>query len=502
MKYRCPSDSEGQAYATALAAEGHALEPVDSAISVRARSGAVTVTDGPFAETREELAGSCLIDAADRQQAIQIAAGQVAQRLGEQDGTTSAAGVSPARQQIEAIYRQHSRRVFATLVRLLGDFDLAEEALHDAFAVAIAKWPTEGMPRNPRAWLTSAGRFKGIDRIRRKARFNDSLAVIAERFETESSHPWDQDRPEIEDDRLRLIFTCCHPVLSPQAQIGLTLREVCGLTTEEVARAFLRRPSAIAQRLVRAKRKIRSARIPYEVPDLPDIPDRLDAVLRVIYLVFNEGYSATAGPSVTRTDLSGEAIRLGRLLADLMPDGEVRGLLAMMLLHESRRAARVDDSGALVLLRDQDRSLWNRACIEEGVALVARALSSGQPGPYALQAAIAAAHAEASDADQTDWSRIVGFYDLLRRVEPSPVVELNRSVAVAMRDGPAAGLRLIDAILDRGELADYHLAYAARAELCRMLGRVVDAQVSFLRARELTRQEPERRHIDRLLAAL
>ena len=400
---------------------------------------------------------------------------------------------------IDAIYRTESRRVFATLVRLLGDFDLAEEALHDAFRAAVEQWPREGMPANPRAWLVSAGRFKAIDGIRRQRRFEALDDEAAEAIPDERE-PIDTEG--VEDDRLRLIFTCCHPALAPDAQVALTLREVCGLTTEAVAQAFLIGAPTLAQRIVRAKAKIRDARIPYQVPVPAELAQRLDNVLRVIYLVFNEGYSASSGASVTRVDLSAEAIRLGRLLVDLLPAPEAIGLLALMLLQESRRAARTSPTGELILLADQNRSLWIRAQIEEGSALVERALASRRIGPYALQAAIAAVHANAESPDATDWSEIVGLYDVLLRVEPSPVVELNRAVAVAMRDGPAAGLALIDEILARGELAEYHLAHAARADLCRRLGAHAQARASYERALALARQEPERRFLERRLTEL
>lgn len=405
-------------------------------------------------------------------------------------------------EQIDSIYRSESRRVFATLVRLLGDFDLAEEALHDAFASAVEQWPREGVPANPRAWLVSAGRFKAIDTMRRRARFNASLTELAERLDAKPQAGGMPDGEDVEDDRLRLIFTCCHPALSPEAQVSLTLREVCGLTTEEIASAFLTAPPTLAQRIVRAKAKIRDARIPYQVPSREDLPERLDTVLQVIYLVFNEGYAASSGESLTRSDLSGEAIRLGRLLAELLANPEVVGLLALMLLHESRRAARTSPSGELILLDDQDRSLWNREQIAEGVALVQRALASRQFGPYTLQAAIAAVHAEAPSAAETDWKQIVGLYDVLVRAVPSPVVELNRAVAVTMRDGPAAGLALVDDILARGELAAYHLAHATRADLCRRLGLHDDARSSYQLAIANARQEPERRFLERRLAEL
>src|SRR5271165_5361551 len=374
------------------------------------------------------------------------------------------------REKVDAVYRSESRRIFATLIRLLGDFELAEDALHDAFSAALERWPKEGVPANPRAWLVSAGRFKAIDALRRRARFDASQAAIAEQFGAETRDAATFDDESIEDDRLRLIFTCCHPALAPEARVALTLREVCGLTTEEIARAFLTLPSALAQRIVRAKAKVRDAGIPYQVPSPAELPDRLNAVLQVIYLVFNEGYFASSGESVTRSDLSGEAIRLGRLLAELLPEPEVLGLLALMLLQESRRAARTSLTGDLILLEDQDRSLWNRDQIAEGEALVKRALSSGRLDPYTLQAAIAAVHAQAPNAAATDWAQIARLYGVLVRVKPSPVVELNHAVAVAMRDGPDAGLALIDAILARGDLADYHLAHAARADLCRRLG--------------------------------
>ena len=409
---------------------------------------------------------------------------------------------SDFRAQAEAIYRTESRRVFATLVRLLGDFDVAEEALHDAFRAALEQWPRDGVPANPRAWLVSAGRFKAIDGIRRRARFDsiedyeDEVEAIAD----DAPAPWDAEG--IEDDRLRLVFTCCHPALAPDAQVALTLREVCGLTTEAIAQAFLSPAPTLAQRIVRAKGKIRDARIPYQVPAPDELPQRLERVLRVVYLVFNEGYSASSGDSLTRVDLSGEAIRLGRLLVQLLPEPEAIGLLALMLLQESRRAARATADGEIILLDDQDRSLWNRALIAEGSALVTRALASGGAGPYAIQAAIAAVHANAAHAEATDWDEIVGLYDVLQRATPSPVVALNRAVAVAMRDGPAAGLALIDAILAGGDLADYHLAHAARADLCRRLGRTDDARASYARALALARQAPERRFLERRLAEL
>jgi RNA polymerase sigma-70 factor, ECF subfamily len=407
-----------------------------------------------------------------------------------------------ARDTVDAVYRSDSRHVLATLIRLLGDFDIAEEALHDAFRVALEQWPRDGVPANPRAWLVSTGRFKAIDAIRRRTRFEPLPDDIDRRLVADSGDPEAWNDESIEDDRLRLIFTCCHPALSPDAQVAMTLREVCGLTTEEVARAFLSSPPAVAQRIVRAKAKIRSARIPYEVPSATDLPDRLDAVLRVVYLVFNEGYSASSGAALTRHDLSSEAISLGRLLVELLPEAEALGLLALMLLHDSRCAARTSPSGELILLNDQDRLLWNRDQIGEGSALVERALAARQVGPYTIQAAIAAVHANAPNAAATDWAQIVALYDLLARAEPSPVVELNRAVAVAMRDGPSAGLALIDAILGRGDLSDYHLVHAARADLCRRLGRKAAARASYERALSLTAQEPERRFLERRLAEL
>jgi len=405
------------------------------------------------------------------------------------------------RERAEAIYRAESRRVFATLVRLLGDFDLAEEALHDAFRAALEQWPSEGVPANPRAWLVSAGRFKAIDGMRRRARFT-SVEDVAEVVEAIPDESAPEDKESIEDDRLRLIFTCCHPALAPDAQVALTLREVCGLTTEEIAQAFLTRPPTLAQRIVRAKATIRDARVPYEVPGPDELPQRLDSVLRVIYLVFNEGYSASSGASVTRVDLSSEAIRVGRLLVALLPEPEAIGLLALMLLHESRRAARASADGELILLNDQDRSLWNRELIEEGSALVERSLASRRFGPYTIQSAISAIHSDAASAQATDWDEIVGLYEVLLRIDPTPIVELNRAVAVAMRDGPAAGLTLIEAILARGDLADYHLAHAARADLCRRLGNADEARASYKRALALARQEPERRFLERRLAEL
>ena len=401
---------------------------------------------------------------------------------------------------IDAIYRSESRRVFATLIRLLGEFDLAEEALHEAFAAAMEQWPRDGVPAKPRAWLVSAGRFKAVDAMRRRARFDASLGEIAERLDADTRAAGASDGEDVEDDRLRLIFTCCHPALPPDARVALTLREVCGLTTEAIASAFLSAPATIAQRIVRAKAKIREAKIPYQVPSRADLPERLETVLHVIYLVFNEGYSASSGDSLTRPDLSQEAIRLGRLLVELLPEPEVAGLLALMLLHESRRVARSSPAGDLVLLEDQDRKLWNRDQIAEGRGLVDRALASPEVGAYALQAAIAAVHAEAEAATVTNWGRIVEFYDGLAKSTPSPIVELNRAVAVGMRDGPAAGLALIDGILARGELGEYHLAHAARADFCRRLGRGAAARASYRRALELVRQEPERRFLERRLS--
>ncbi len=402
---------------------------------------------------------------------------------------------------IEAIYRAESRRVFATLIRLLGDFDLAEEALHDAFRAALEQWPAQGMPANPRAWLVSAGRFKAIDGLRRRARFA-AVEDFEELVENIAGDETQGGANDIEDDRLRLIFTCCHPALPPDAQVALTLREVCGLTTEEIAAAFLTGAPTLAQRIVRAKNKIRQAKIPYQVPEPGELPERLHSVLRVVYLVFNEGYSASAGGSVTRHDLSEEAIRLARLLNQLLKEPEAMGLLALMLLHESRRTARSTPSGDIILVDQQDRSSWDQTRIAEGAALVEQAWQMRSPGPYCLQAAISALHACAATAADTDWQEIVGLYDVLARVEPSPVVELNRAVAVAMRDGPQAGLALIDTLLAAGELADYHLAHAARADLCRRLGDHAQARLSYERALALTQQAPERRFIERRLGEL
>jgi len=406
------------------------------------------------------------------------------------------------RTRIEAIYRTESRRVFATLIRLLGDFDRAEEALHDAFRAALEQWPRDGVPAHPRAWLVSAGRFKAIDGIRRDARFDlvEDVTSLADMHATDVGVP--TEHGELADDRLRLVFTCCHPALAPDAQVALTLREVCGLTTEEIARAFLLPAPTIAQRIVRAKAKIRSAHIPYEVPETRELPERLDAVLRVVYLVFNEGYAASSGDSLTRTDLSGEAIRLGRLLVELQPEPETQGLLALMLLHDARRAARANAEGDLILLEDQDRRLWNREQIAEGTTLVEQALASRRFGPYTLQAAIAAVHGEATEAAATDWAQIAALYEVLRRIDPSPVVELNRAVAVAMRDGPAAGLLLVDALLAEGQLGEYRLAHAARADLCRRLGRIDEARAAYEKALSLTAPGPEHRFLERRLAGL
>lgn len=410
--------------------------------------------------------------------------------------------VKNVREVVDAVYRSESRQVLATLIRLLGDFETAEEALHDAFAVAVEQWARDGVPANPRAWLVSTGRFKAIDGIRRRARHDAALEELAKQLETSTNDLDEWDDEHVEDDRLRLIFTCCHPALAQEAQVAMTLREVCGLTTEEIARAFLTKPATVAQRIVRAKAKIRDARIPYEVPSEKELPDRLDAVLRVVYLVFNEGYSSSSGESLTRHDLSGEAIRLGRLLIELLPEPEAVGLLALMLLHDSRRAARTSPTGDLILLEDQDRTLWNRDQITEGISLVSRALASGQVGPYTIQAAIAAAHAQAPSSAATDWSQIVALYNLLLQAHPSPVVELNRAVAVAMRDGPLAGLNVINAILARGDLENYHLAHAARADFCRRLGQAAEARASYERALNLAQQEPERRFLERRLSEL
>jgi RNA polymerase sigma-70 factor (ECF subfamily) len=406
----------------------------------------------------------------------------------------------PLHELLASLYRDESRRVLATLIRLLGDFDLAEEALHEAFRVAVEQWPRDGVPANPRAWLVSAGRFKAIDGLRRQARFEPLDARLAQTIAADNQPLWDGD--SVEDDRLRLIFTCCHPALAADAQVALTLREICDLSTEDIARAFLTRPSTVAQRIVRAKAKIRDARIPYEVPGRGELAERLQSVLQVIYLVFNEGYFASSGDALTRSHLSSEAIRLGRLLLDLLPEPEVMGLLALMLLHEARRPARTSASGEPVLLDEQDRSLWSAELIAEGDALVLQALRSRQFGAYALQAAIAAVHAEAPNAAATDWAQIVGLYDALLRLSPSPVIELNRAVALAMRDGPAAGLAVIEALLGRGELADYHLAHAACADLHRRLGQYAAAREAYRRALQLAQQGPDRQFLERRLQAL
>jgi RNA polymerase sigma-70 factor (ECF subfamily) len=416
----------------------------------------------------------------------------------------SESSIAQVRECLESLYRTESGRILATLIRLLGDFDLAEDAMHDAFAAAVERWPQDGVPDNPRAWLVSTGRFKAIDGLRRRARFDASQEKIAEQLENGAGSTVDSADEEVSvaDDQLRLIFTCCHPALAPEGRVALTLREVCGLTTEEIARAFLTGAPTLAQRIVRAKAKIRDARIPYQVPSPEELPERMATVLQVVYLVFNEGYAASSGASLTRADLSGEAIRLGRLLLALLPEPEVMGLLALMLLQESRRAARSTPAGELILLEHQDRSLWNRALIAEGVALVERALVSRRFGAYTLQAAIVAVHSEAADAASTDWPQIVALYSALMQAEPSPVVELNRAVAVAMRDGPEAGLALIDAIFASGQLTDYHLAHSARADLCRRLGRKAEARSSYERALALTQLEPERRFLEKRLQEL
>jgi RNA polymerase sigma-70 factor (ECF subfamily) len=406
---------------------------------------------------------------------------------------------------IETLYRSESGRVLATLMRLLGDLDLAEEAMHEAFAAALESWPKTGIPDNPRPWLISTARFKAIDAMRRRARFDGAQKDLVAHMEArinEVPPGENEDDEEIEDDRLRLIFTCCHPSLAPEARVALTLREVCGLTTEEIAKAFLTTPRTLAQRIVRAKAKIRETPIPYEVPRPEELPERLGAVLQVIYLVFNEGYSAAAGAEVTRAEFTGEAIRLGRLLAELQPEPEIMGLLSLMLLQESRHAARTSPTGELILLKNQDRSLWNREQIAEGVALVEKALMSRRFGPYTLQAAIAAVHAEAESTAATDWRQIVALYNQLVRIQPSPVVHLNRAVAIAERDGPAAGLTHIDALLEHGELANYYLAHSARAELYRRLGRTAEARASYEKALALTQQEPERQFLQERIRQL
>lgn len=417
-------------------------------------------------------------------------------------GKEGATEAGDAEEVLAALIRTESRMVLATLIRLLGDFELAEDALQEACAVALERWPREGIPANPRSWLISTGRFRGIDTLRRRTRHAHHLERLTDEGGTPGhgappSIPDGEDPGPLQDDRLRLIFTCCHPALAPDARVALTLREVCGLSTEDIAHAFLTRPTTLAQRIVRAKRKIRDAGIPYAVPEPHELPQRLGAVLRVVYLVFNEGYSAASGPDAVRPDLCGEAIHLGRLLVDLLPDPEAQGLLALMLLHEARRETRTTPEGELVRLEDQDRSRWNRERIAEGSALVETALRSRRFGPYTLQAAIAAVHAEAPTAEATDWAQITGLYDVLVRVEPNPVVELNRAVAVAMRDGPARGLALVDDLLARGELLDYHLAHATRAELCRRLRRIPEAVAAYDRALELAQQEPERRFIQK-----
>jgi len=414
----------------------------------------------------------------------------------------SATATEELRTLLDSLYRAESGRILATLIRLLGDFDLAEEAMHDAFGTALVQWPEDGVPDNPRSWLVSTGRFKAIDALRRRARFDASQDDIAAQLAAQADAVAANDDESVDDDRLRLIFVCCHPALAPEARVALTLREVCGLTTEEIAHAFLTTPPALAQRIVRAKAKIRDAHIPYQVPSPSELPERLGAVLHVVYLAFNEGYFATTGASVTRADLSSEAIRLGRLLFELLPEPEVMGLLALMLLQESRRMARTSASGEVILLEDQDRSRWNRAQIAEGIALVEQALSTRRFGAYTLQAAIAAVHSEAKIAGETDWAQIVALYNALLRIEPSPVVELNRAAAVAMRDGPAAGLELIDAILERGQLADYHLAHSARADLYRRLGMTAEARDAYRSALALAGQEPLRRFLEKRLREL
>jgi RNA polymerase sigma-70 factor (ECF subfamily) len=407
------------------------------------------------------------------------------------------------RESLDSLYRVDSGRILATLIRLLGDFDLAEEAMHEAFAAALSLWPRSGVPGNPRPWLISTARFKAIDTLRRRARLDASQDELVRYLEAQwSSAERSNEEDSLEDDRLRLIFTCCHPSLAPEAHVALTLREVCGLTTEEIAKAFLITPRTLAQRIVRAKAKIRETPIPYEVPARQELPQRLGAVLQVIYLVFNEGYSAAAGAEVTRAELTGEAIRLGRLLTELRPEPEVMGLLSLMLLQESRHAARTSPTGELILLENQDRSLWNREQIAEGVALVEKALKSRRFGPYTLQAAIAAVHSESSSAASTDWRQVTLLYDQLLRILPSPVVELNRAVAIAMCEGPGQGLCLIDDLLAREPLSHYHLAHSARADLCRRLGRIPEARASYEKALTLARQEPERRFLARRLEEL
>jgi RNA polymerase sigma-70 factor, ECF subfamily len=407
------------------------------------------------------------------------------------------------RELLDSLYRVDSGRILATLIRLLGDFDLAEEAMQEAFAAALSLWPRNGVPDNPRPWLISTARFKAIDTLRRRARFDASQDELARYLEAQwNSAEESNEEASVEDDRLRLIFTCCHPSLPPEAYVALTLREVCGLTTEEIAKAFLITPRTLAQRIVRAKAKIRDTPIRYEVPSPQELPERLDAVLQVIYLVFNEGYSAAAGAEVTRAELTGEAIRLGRLLTELLPEPEVIGLLSLMLLQESRHAARTSPTGELILLENQDRSLWNREQIAEGVALVERALKSHRFGSYTLQAAIAAVHAEAESAAMTDWRQIVALYNQLVRIQPSPIVELNRAVAIAMRDGPEVGLALIDAVFAHGELANYYLAHSARADMCRRLGRTAEARSSYEKALALTQQEPERQFLQERIRQL
>jgi RNA polymerase sigma-70 factor (ECF subfamily) len=426
--------------------------------------------------------------------------------VGMSERVMSQSSAEPIRELLDSLYRVDSGRILATLIRLLGDFDLAEEAMHEAFAAALDTWPQAGVPDQPRPWLMSTARFKAVDGMRRRARFDSAQKDLALYLEARISEVPHEDE-EIEDDRLRLIFTCCHPALPPEARVALTLREVCGLTTEEIARAFLVTPATLAQRIVRAKAKIRETPIPYEVPTPQELPERLGAVLHVVYLVFNEGYSAAAGAEVTRAELTGEAIRLGRLLTELRPEPEVMGpeimgLLALMLLHESRRAARTSPAGELILLENQDRSLWNREQIAEGLALLGKALKSRRFGAYTLQAAIAAVHAEAESVAATDWRQIVALYDRLVRIQPSPVVQLNRAVAIAMRDGPEQGLRLIDDLLAREQLSHYHLAHSARADLCRRLGRIPEARASYEKALALAQQEPERRFLARRLEEL